>query len=80
MDTRTPIAALMLCALFVTAHCAPPSDSVATTATAPDDVGHAERVWYRTVEIDGLDIFYREAPQIPRRALPFGKSDSDSNG
>ncbi len=61
MDTKTPIAALMLCALFVFAHCAPPSDSAPTTATAPDSAGHGERVWYRTVEIDGLDIVYREA-------------------
>ncbi len=61
MDAKTPIAAVALCALFVTAHCAPPSDSVATIATAADSAEHGERVWYRTVEIDGLDIFYREA-------------------
>ncbi len=61
MDTRTPIAALTLCALFVTTHCAPPSDSAPTTVTVADSAEHGERVWYRTVEIDGLDIFYREA-------------------
>ncbi len=53
--------ALMLCVLFVTAHCAPSSDSAPTTATAADSAEHGERVWYRTVEIDGLEIFYREA-------------------
>ena len=61
MDTK-PITALMLCALLLlTAHCAPASDATPPTASAPDSAGHGERVWYRTVEIDGLDIFYREA-------------------
>jgi pimeloyl-ACP methyl ester carboxylesterase len=61
MNTKTPIAALMVCALFVIAHCASPSDSAPPTASVPDSVGHGEKVAYRTVQIDGLDIFYREA-------------------
>ena len=51
MDTKIPIATLMLGALFVVAHCAPPSDSAQTTATARNSAGHGERVWHRSVEI-----------------------------
>ena len=61
MNTKTPLATVMLLALLVTAHCAPPGDSASTTANTPDRAAHGERVRYRTVEIDGLEIFYREA-------------------
>ncbi len=51
----TLIALIVMCALALSAL--PALADMATEATAPQTA----RVWHRTVEIDGLEIFYREA-------------------
>ncbi len=56
MNTRTPLVALTAWIFVMTMGCAPSSQPASEVAAEGSG-----RVWHRTVEIDGLDIFYREA-------------------
>jgi len=57
-----PAVALLSLALLASAHIVGATGSTSTEAEqSPANVGSAAAVAYRTVRIDGLDIFYREA-------------------
>ena len=67
---HTTLAVLFAVTLTLLAGAAPTRAGVATDSAAPEST----RVWYRTAEIDGLSIFYREAgsPGNPTLLLLHG--------
>ena len=70
MIHRHPTLAALVVTLALTLSALPAGADMATETTARQTT----RVWHRTVEIDGLDIFYREAgsPDSPTLLLLHG--------